>query len=882
MELRFQLTLKSDYHLSAGFGLNSQVDSSLLRDGDQVPVLRGTTIEGILRDGLWRLLQTAPALKQQFEPHALSVANRLAKRQSAATAYCETAQVCPLCRIFGSPVSPKRWRVSSARPAGATAPFSQRNQWEKGVTGAAVAARVRINPRMRRAEPRKLFKQEEGDRRLTFTFTLSCESHDPITASEGALLVAAARMVRRFGSSRRRGRGECAIHLIAEDGTPDQTTEAELLNQFQQTWLSATQPAPAIITDAVWALPTSGADNPLRFRVIVRADEPVVVARRAEAGNMFDCLDYINGSTLWGALANEAATRWRLRRREDNREDQFYQTNDAYRAFVGLLLRGLVRVSALYPASYVASRVGTDSLYPTIPAPLDLLTCKTYRGFSAGDGNTDHHGARGYAVQPSVPQSCERCNEPLVPLNDFLPIKDEAQRIRGAKTRSELHPRINPQTQRVATGDLFGYVALESGQYFIGELWCQSAATWQALCELNGKLKKEGVFQLRLGKATRRGYGLVSVWIEDLTSGWRGLPIEQRVTSLTDPITMTLLTDAIVTDTWGRFHQSLDREALCGIFKDHLAPASITPINSFCQTRAVDSFNNHLGLPRWRDLALQAGSAAGFTLQGVSDLYVLKRIESEGIGLRRHEGFGQVVFNHPLYKGGAGITGTNIPIRDAVKLSGPSSSSIAATIKNNAEQIAQWSRDLLDEEQFTSRLYSDPRWDAIARWLYTATGCSISDLQTQLRQFGSPSLLTSEPREPKEFFDLRAIDEIAQQLAQAQKIVAEHPEVNDSRHSLDEAKANVQNWKRLESVLETCKQLAADWRSIADAEPARRHLLSAARELERLNDPTKDDPTKAAFQLNDLLDRVAQANSSEQAKKLQLLADRIAAVKKEK
>jgi hypothetical protein len=45
--------------------------------------------------------------------------------------------------------------------------------WLAAETGAQVAARVRVDPRMRRAEARKLFLQEEGDHRLRFEFTVT-------------------------------------------------------------------------------------------------------------------------------------------------------------------------------------------------------------------------------------------------------------------------------------------------------------------------------------------------------------------------------------------------------------------------------------------------------------------------------------------------------------------------------------------------------------------------------------------------------------------------------------------------------------------------------------------------------------------------------------
>jgi hypothetical protein len=119
MELRFCLTLKSNYHVSAGFGLGAQLDSVLLRDADGVLVLRGSTLTGILRDGLWCLLQTTPKLQSHFAPHARAEQEQRAAEQSVASAYCREEPVCPLCRIFGSPQRPKRWRIASARPEGA-------------------------------------------------------------------------------------------------------------------------------------------------------------------------------------------------------------------------------------------------------------------------------------------------------------------------------------------------------------------------------------------------------------------------------------------------------------------------------------------------------------------------------------------------------------------------------------------------------------------------------------------------------------------------------------------------------------------------------------------------------------------------------------------
>jgi CRISPR-associated protein Csx10 len=106
VELNFQLEIKTDYHIGAGHGVGAMVDSALQRDGDRVPVLRGTTLVGLLRDGMWRLLQIPP-LQKHFEEHRKSEDERRNAERSEAVAYCPDLDKCPLCRILGAPSQPK-------------------------------------------------------------------------------------------------------------------------------------------------------------------------------------------------------------------------------------------------------------------------------------------------------------------------------------------------------------------------------------------------------------------------------------------------------------------------------------------------------------------------------------------------------------------------------------------------------------------------------------------------------------------------------------------------------------------------------------------------------------------------------------------------------
>jgi len=85
-----------------------------------------------------------------------------------------------------------------------------------------------------------------------------------------------------------------------------------------------------------------------RFRLVVRADEPLLIARRAEAGNQFASRPVIPGSSLRGAFAWLAARRHGL----SSQQNSDYQKTAAYQDFVTVFLRGAVQFPFLYPAYY--------------------------------------------------------------------------------------------------------------------------------------------------------------------------------------------------------------------------------------------------------------------------------------------------------------------------------------------------------------------------------------------------------------------------------------------------------------------------------------------------------------------------------------------------
>ncbi len=660
LELTFLLELRSDYHISAGHGLGPAIDSALHRDVDGVPVLRGTTITGLLRDSLHRLLSLP-----------LLAGWRSCANSGQSSCYdLGTQTLCPLCVIFGGPWAPRRWPSSSARPTGLSEPAGT-EVWTPGETASQVAPHVRVSPRTRRAEARKLFFREEGDGNLCFEFKLQCEDSSGSGLDEAAWLVAAARNLRHIGAGRRRGRGECRVRLIHATGiTPPagQTAEEYLLERFKG--LAIRGPV-APKSDGSqdekaqhdWAVPAAGA--PYLALMTVRLDEPALISGKGVAGNDFEGLDYIPGVALRGALAGRAASRHLLQ-----------PGQGVYQAFVNCFYRGGVRFMPLYLADLSGSGEGRE-LQITLPAPQDILSCETYPGFTE-DRTVGTHGAASYALKQDGLLRCPVCKRnghddvELKPFSGFLRLGPDASTWE-LKRVTEMHVAIEPGSGRAEAGALFSFDALAPGQYFCGLLACQGEAQWQQFCRLVSLPAAGGELKLRLGKASRRGYGQASAWLEPLQvqapHPWQMVSLDRRVTKPAEGFVMTLLSDTIALDDWGRCLTELEGPDGAA-WLERVFGVRLKVVRSFCASRPLDGRNAYLGLPRWRDVALTAGSSFGLLPVGGEDAAAVRnaltRAELEGIGARRHEGFGWVLFNHPLIHNCRDVEPAIVPLPPAL------------------------------------------------------------------------------------------------------------------------------------------------------------------------------------------------------------------------
>lgn len=509
--------------------------------------------------------------------------------------------------MLGAPGRDSRWHFGAAQT--------------KNTRESVVATGVRVDPRYRRAEDNKYFKRELGVAEV-FTFSVTgTAANDETALQEVEWLVAASAYIERLGGRRRRGNGKCIISLVDQN---HQNLYEELLKSFEKRHCGGTHQitdswkTSVIVQDGFVFIPHD-AHPSHRYRIILYTERPIIIAEKPEAGNVYQGQIVIPGSTVRGAFAEKS-------------QPGDLKANDPtkYDIFKRLFILGGLRFSHLNPLE-VSDGVGI----PVVQLPMGLQQVATSQDtFTSVFQNLSEHKA----------------------FSGWGRLQNDFQK---ASYHTEPHPhvRINPDLKRASDGDLYTYEAIPAGRYYTGELYLADG-DWQSIGELL-RVNIGQTFQLRIGKGRNRSYGQVKVVIvpmtEDEPPAWIHNPLEDRLKAASsNELYITLATDTILQDPWGRFYgrfepdwlahelQSSDMKVMAA---DDERPAQVV------RTKLVESFDARSGLPRWRDKALVAGSTARLVFadgKRPSD-EVLKDIEEQGIGLRRSEGYGRVIFNHPAH-----------------------------------------------------------------------------------------------------------------------------------------------------------------------------------------------------------------------------------------
>lgn len=398
-----------------------------------------------------------------------------------------------------------------------------------------------------------------------------------------------------------------------------------------------------------------------------------------------DTAKYIPGATLAGSLAAVHRLHY-----PDNTSD-----------FEKLFTTGLVHYPDLYPATFKDQGMQEANTSPVYPIPKTAQTCKRKQGFRyvfPGEEETvekgERHGVRDslldWAVfsladknnQPNtVPASvllapfenrktCPACNNLMDHFSGYYRRDEEGHMIiANADTRLQTHTGINRNTGTVQEGILYNRRVFAENTRFWGmvKVADELAPTFTAFIE---KVGLSGL--VRVGTGRTRGMGQVNISAEPMENDQDSShsfhtqlqAFDHELRRAVDTFTsstkfalelssfyfaLTLHSPAILHDAWLRYRGSINAEALGELLKSSADQFSL--IYQSASTRRVTGWNDLWGTPRTNEIAIEIGSVFLFESRLPQEKLeqALAKLESEGIGQRRAEGFGRVCVSDPFH-----------------------------------------------------------------------------------------------------------------------------------------------------------------------------------------------------------------------------------------
>lgn len=403
----------------------------------------------------------------------------------------------------------------------------------------------------------------------------------------------------------------------------------------------------------------------LTYRITTLA--PLLLSTISGDPNMVAAKEYIPGTILLGLAAGRYIRKY-IKNGKAHEDETFKQ----------LFLQSKIIFSNAYIATYAENG---KKLIANYPLPVSIRYEK--------DNENEIHDLL-FEMGVEVPTKAIGSYGRL----SFDGSKNSVEKQNVSKSLNFHHQR-DPQTGSSKEGLIFNYEAIDPDQVFVGEISCDSENS-KNLEKIKALFSGENIFYI--GRSRNSQYGKIKFeWIEPAQIIHPCSDDSLARKNETGQTVMTMLAPAIIYNAHGFSEVSEEnlKRHLSNIFKTGF---EIT--KSFFRTTEIENFVSVWGLPRPSETVFAAGSC--FLLSGIKeeDRKKLYEIQVKGIGERRAEGFGRVIFDWQ-----------NSEIQDYIKIdsiSPPQSILIAASkilktiIKREIEKAIE-EMALLEADEFTPK-----------------------------------------------------------------------------------------------------------------------------------------------------------------------------------
>lgn len=618
------ITLHSDWRIGSGTGRPGDIDQLIRRDRTHCPYLPAKTITGIWRDACERV---AYALDADLSEEGPTWTDWVTYLFGNAPNHPNAPQ--------GLTPAPAHLKVESAhldetlRKAIACRPALQ-------AALTFVKPGVKISDTSGSAEE-QCFRLEEmarGGITLTPSFVvidIGEKGSDTYKAAY-ALLGAGAALVERIGGKRRRGAGRCEFSL------PDMKLSAA------HDYLSKTETPPAPLlkqAETTTALTTANSSTWHSVALTLTTEQPVIISK-GTVGNVVESLDYIPGNHLlpivtrhlrgFGVDISEAIT-----------QSQFIITN----------------------------ALPCTPQQATAPIPFALFYEKQTSGTETTVINAEDK--QEYTLTPAInklrgePEGSKQRKQYrggyIAPTKTTDPIH-----IITVATAIETHNTVEDEHQRPTSnvGGVYSYQAIPTGTTLRAELRVQDDLYKQLNAAKNNSDQRtwyqrignaEKPKRYNIGLSRKDEYGRIQLVAAEPVEITRKIA-NKATESTAKELTVWLLSDLLLRDDWLRPTTEVSDVCKALTHALNLEPEALTLLSVseesaanplLARARRSESWQTRWGLPRPSLAGLSAGTCLRLQITGESPtLEALQKLETEGLGERRVEGYGQLRLNDPL------------------------------------------------------------------------------------------------------------------------------------------------------------------------------------------------------------------------------------------
>jgi len=605
--LTFSVSLKmlSDWAVSSGGGRQGSIDSVVERDADGLPYVPATTLRGIWRDAAE---QVAFALDSGDDGTRrndwMTLVDHLFGSQPSTDDRGK----------LGKPPIPSRLAIADLRlPADLRAALrdgppaddaKKRPQPDRRALRDAlciIKPGVAIDARSGRAKADCL-RFEEVARQgamLNAGGTLLLSGDQDADKALVTLALISASLVERIGGNRRRGSGRCAMTVTLQHCPPpfpsDKNAAIKLLEAIETPKI----PAPLAYSNHSPIYAEATDDEFVVISLDVAIVTPTVVAK-AVLGNVVECLDHIPGTLLLSGVA------------------RLLQGAIEPAAIAPALANGDIRVLPAYPV--VAGRRG-------LPAPLIMERLKDDVGGPDGEGRLRIRPLQRDDEDNSQYKSCrgkfiafETGPKPQIAFDTIKTV---------VRTHNTVQDDVQKPTEEV--GGVFTYEAIAAGARLKSEIWLRKRLIDDLPLQ---KLKGQST-TVSIGRAKKAGYGTVTLTAEVGPA----LP-PTTVNGNSNKFALYLASDLLLPVLPGKDTSpgAVLRDAIYGA-----TGGAVTIDGGEIRTARTDGWIARWGLPRPSYITIRAGSTT--YVSGTCSNDQRAKLQREGLGLRRSEGFGQILID---------------------------------------------------------------------------------------------------------------------------------------------------------------------------------------------------------------------------------------------